>query len=159
MNRRHDERGQGRLDEFAALFGHLETLSKQRLRRCRTEANERVRSNEGDLGLEPGTARADFTRIRFRVYPPLTARLPFEVLYYVGHVNRLAIDAGLLQGAIEQLPCRSDERMAGEILGVARLLADEHEARGSRPFAEDCLRPSFVEIAGLTPCGGLSDTV
>jgi hypothetical protein len=48
--------------------------------------------------------------------------------------------------------------MAGEILGVARLLADEHEARGSRPFAEDCLRPSFVEIAGLTPCGGLSDT-
>ena len=37
-----------------------------------------------------------------------------------------------LERAVEQLARRADERMAGEILGVARLLADEHHRRRAR---------------------------
>src|SRR4029079_4591885 len=140
MNGGHDERGKRGFDEFAALLGHFEALAEERLRRRRTETHQRMCTDERALGLEPWPARTDFRGIRLGVYPPLTARLPFEVLHDVGHVNGFAIDAGLLQRAIEQLPCWSDKRMTGEILCIPRLLTDKHEAGASWPFAENRLR-------------------
>jgi hypothetical protein len=118
-----------------------------------------MRTYERDLGLEPWPARTDFSRIGPGVYPPLTARFPFEVFHYVRYVDRFAIDACLLERAIEQLSCRSDERMTGEILRVARLLADEHQASTSRAFAEDRLCSALVQVARLTAGGGFSDTL
>src|SRR6476660_8847512 len=111
MNRSHYHRRQRRLDEFAALLRYSETLSKQCLCRRRTKAHQRVRPHERDLGLQPGAARIDLSRIRLCVNPSFTARLPFEMLHDVCDIHRAAIDAGLLQRAIEQLPCRTDERM------------------------------------------------
>ena len=60
---------------------------------------------------------------------------------------RAPVDAGLREGAVEQLAGRADERAAGEILLVARLLADEHDARVERAFAEHGLGGVLVEMA------------
>ena len=65
--------------------------------------------------------------VRLLVDAPLAARLPLEVLHDVGDVDGGAIDAGLRERAVEQLAGRADERMAGEIFRVARLLADQHQ--------------------------------
>ncbi len=127
MNRRHHQRSERRVDEFASLFRDLEALAEQRLRGRRAEAHERVRPDERDFGFQPGTARADFAGVRLRVDATLTARLPFEVFDDVGDVDGFAIDAGLFQRSIEQLARGSDEGMAGQILRVARLLADQHQ--------------------------------
>src|SRR5262249_41714177 len=72
---------------------------------------------------------------------------PLEVLHHVRNVHDLAIDAGLGERAIEELPRRPDERMAREILGVSRLLAHQHDLRMTRPLAEHRLRRVPVEIA------------
>ena len=76
MDRRHDERSKRRLDEFAALPGHLESLSKQRLRRGRAEANKRMRTDERDLGLE------DADRFRFDGLWRITPRHHLRGAYY-----------------------------------------------------------------------------
>ena len=48
---------------------------------------------------------------------------------------------------VEHLAGRADERAAGEILLVARLLADEHDRGVERAFAEHGLRRALVEGA------------
>src|SRR6185436_2041808 len=103
----------------------------------------------------PRPACADLRSVRFSVNPALAARLPLEVLDHVGHVDLPAIDAGLLERGVEQPPGRTDERVAGEILGVARLLADQHHLGLARSFPEHGLRAALVEIAGLAPGGDL----
>ena len=64
-----------------------------------------------------------------------------------------ALDAGIVECAVEHLAGRPDEGFARDVFLVARLLADEHEPRVLRPFAEDDLRRVFVEIAGAAMRG------
>ena len=66
--------------------------------------------------------------------------LPLEVLDRVGDVDLVAVDAGGGERLVEQAPRGADERMALFVLLVAGLLADEHDARVTRPLAEDGLR-------------------
>ena len=70
-----------------------------------------------------------------------------EVLDRVGDVDARAVDPGLLQRRVEQLAGRADERPSGEVFLVARLLADEHDRRVERPFAEHGLGRMLVEVA------------
>ena len=56
-----------------------------------------------------------------------SAPYEFEMLDRVGDVDLLAVDADLLQGAVEHLAGRSNEWSAGEIFLVAGLLADQHQ--------------------------------
>ena len=53
-----------------------------------------------------------------------SARDKFEMFDSIGDVNFLARDAGLFQRPVEHLAGRPDERLAGEVLVVARLFAD-----------------------------------
>jgi hypothetical protein len=69
------------------------------------------------------------------------------VLHRVGHVHVGPLDAGALQGAVEQPSGWTDERFAGAILRVARLFTHQHQARAARPFPEDGLRRPFPELA------------
>jgi hypothetical protein len=71
---------------------------------------------------------------------PLAAQLELEVAHRIGHVDRLARHAQLLQGAVEQLAGRSDEGPAAQVFLLARLLADAHHRRLERPFAGHGLR-------------------
>jgi len=57
-----------------------------------------------------GRQAAISAAVRLGVNPPLAARLPLEVLHRVGDVGLTPIDTGFLEGAIEQLAGRPDER-------------------------------------------------
>ena len=59
----------------------------------------------------------------------LAAWFPLEVLHDVRDVDAIAGEANRLERMIEQTPRRSHERAAGQILCIARLLADEHHVR------------------------------
>ena len=79
--------------------------------------------------------------------PLLAARLVVEMLDRVGDVHGVAVDRRAIESAVEDPPRRSDERMSFAILAVARLLADEKDARGGRPFSEHGLRAFTEELA------------
>ncbi len=70
------------------------------------------------------------------------------MFYRIGDVNLVAVDAGFFQRAVERQPRRSDERFAGEVFLVARLLADQHHLGIPRAFAEHGLRRVFPEMTG-----------
>src|SRR5947207_11656539 len=80
----------------------------------------------------------------------LSARLEFEMLYGVGHVNFLARNSHLHHHLIEQRSCRPDEWLAGKIFLIAWLLADKNDARVGRTFAENGLRGVAIQIASVT---------
>ena len=101
------------------------------------------------ISAEPWAARADLHRVRLLVDAAFSARLPLEVLHDVRDVDLRAIDGRFLEGPVEQCAGRSDERMACEIFLVARLLADEHDQRGARAFAEHRLRAELPQMTGL----------
>ena len=61
--------------------------------------------------------------------PALAALLELEMLDRIGDVGLGAVDPGLLQRLVEDLPRRADERVAGQILLIAGLFADEHHRR------------------------------
>ncbi len=65
----------------------------------------------------------------------------------IGDVDRRAVDLRRLQRPVEQLSGGPDERPPGEILLVARLLADEDDRGIQRAFAEHRLGRMFVEVA------------
>ena len=77
----------------------------------------------------------------------------------VGDVDGVAVDAGLDEGPVEQLARRSDERMAGQVLLVAGLLAQEHQLGSGLAFAEDGLGRVAVQVAGLAGRGGMAELV
>src|SRR5690348_14230429 len=112
MDRRHDARRPVRLDELAALLGDAERLPEERLRRGRAEADDDGGRDQLDLPLEPGMARLDLHRARFRMDAPLAARDPFEMLHRVGDIGDRALDPSIDQRLVEELPGWSDEGRA-----------------------------------------------
>src|SRR5436305_14011166 len=75
----------------------------------------------------------------------LAARLPFEMLHRVRHVNFLSIDPRFFERAIEDFSSRAHKWFSGDILLVAGLLTEKHERRVLGSLAEDGLRGVFVE--------------
>ena len=65
----------------------------------------------------------------------------------------MPVDAGLVEDLVEHLAGRPDERLAGNILLVAGLLADEDDLRILRPFAEHGLRGVAPERAAAAALG------
>src|SRR6185295_6277915 len=128
----------------------------QRPRRGRAERHRDLRLEKTQLVLQPPVTGFDLVGVRLLVNAPLAARLEFEVLHGIRDVDAGAVDAGLGERAVEHLPGRSDERLAGQILLVARLLADEHDPRVRRPLAEHGLGRVLVERAALAMLGRLA---
>src|SRR5205807_9324739 len=96
--------------------------------------------------------------VRLVVDAALAARLPLEVLDGVRDVDAAAVDAGGGERLVKDAPCRPDEGTAREILPVARLLADEHQLRTRRAFAEDGLRRVPPELAGAAVGGVVGES-
>src|SRR5262249_9815711 len=65
-------------------------------------------------------------------------------------------DAGLIEGRVEDPPCRADEGPARKVLLVARLLPDQHEARAHAPLSWDDLGRRLVKRAACAPRLGLA---
>ena len=78
--------------------------------------------------------------------PPFAARRELEVLDGIGDIAAPTVETGLFQAAIEQLAGGTDERPAGQILPIARLLAYKDDLGFHRTFAEDDLRGIPIEI-------------
>ena len=148
MDRGKHVRRQIGLDRLSTLLRHAEGAAEQRLRGGRAQANEDVGPDELQLGVQPRAAGGDLGPVRLRVDPALAARAPLEVLHRVRQVDARPVDTGFRERLVEQPSCRADERPALAILAVARLLADEHQLRVFRPFAEHGLRPDLPERAG-----------
>src|SRR5262249_19762188 len=71
---------------------------------------------------------------------PLATQHELEVLDRVRDVERVAVETGLPERAVEHLAGRADERSVAEIFLVAGLLADEHDARVGGTASEHGLR-------------------
>src|SRR3546814_2321622 len=78
---------------------------------------------------------------------PLAALRELEMLDRVGDVDLAAFDSGLVEHAIEHPPRRADEGATGQILLIARLLADQHDRGADGAFAEHRLRRVLIERA------------
>jgi hypothetical protein len=83
----------------------------------------------------------------------LAARLPFEVLDRVGQEDRRGVEPCLDHCLAQQLTCRADERLAGEVFVIARLLAHQHQSCARRPRAKHRLGASLPKV---TPAAGSS---
>ena len=71
------------------------------------------------------------------------------MLDHVGAIDRGRIDAGFVQGSVEQLPGRAHERTASLVLHRPWLLSHHHELRTERPAARNALGRVPVELAAL----------
>lgn len=102
---RGDDRGRPfRLDRHPALLHHAEVAAEQCLGGRRAQANDDARTNQRDLLLEPRTTRANLARTGCLVDAPLRLGVarPFEMLDRVRDIDLVAIDAGRLEGPVEQ---------------------------------------------------------
>src|SRR5207248_3131978 len=66
-------------------------------------------------------------------------RFPAEMLHRIRHPYQVLGEPGLRHATPQHQARRPDERVAPAVLGVAGLLADEHDGRAGGPLAEDCL--------------------
>ncbi len=143
----------GQVDDVAAVLGDWRDLAEHRLRRGRAQRHHQGRADRSELTLVPLPAGLDLRRRRLLVQPDLAAGDELEVLHRIGDVDLAAVDAGLLQRPVEHLAGRADEGMAGEVLLVAGLLADQHQRRMVRAFAEHGLRGILPQRAGAAGSG------
>src|SRR5690242_11641331 len=157
MDRGDDALRKVRLDQLAALLRDPEVAPEQGLCGGRTEADQHARPDHLELRLEPRATGCDLRPVRLLVDAALAAGLPLEVLDDVRDVDLAAVDARVLEGLVEKLPGRADERLALEVLLVARLLADEENLGLRGALAEDRLRPGLVERAGGAAGRGLAE--
>src|SRR5579862_4272004 len=131
MHGRDDVRSHGRLDQLPALTGHADIPSQQRLCGGRTQADKNLRTHESELGVEPRAASLNFRVSRFLVNAALATlgERPFEMLYDIGDVNLVSVDARFMQSFVKNFPRWTDERMSGSVFLISGLLANEHNRR------------------------------
>ena len=132
----------------AAIPLHPRGGPKDGLRRGATEEDEETRLNAAKLGEKPRLAGGHFTRSRFLMQTPFAAGDVLEVLHRIGDIDGAAIDARVIERAVEKLSRRADERMALNVFAIAGLLADDHDGRMRRTFAENRLGGVFVKRTG-----------
>jgi hypothetical protein len=141
----------------AALAHHGHVASQQRARRDRAQREQRDGLHQCDFAFEPVVAGIGLALRGCLVDAALAAQLVLEMLHRVGHVEPLARPSEFRHGAIEQPPGRAHERPTRQILLVARLLADHHQPRMHRPFAEDRLRRALAQRALAAGIGRVAE--
>lgn len=149
MNGRRHVRHEVGLQQLSTLLGDLEFGPEQGFGRGRAQADQHLGFDQIDLGLQPGQARTNLASIGRLVQPPTAASLPLEVLDHVGDIRVVALDAGALQRLVEQAAGRPHEGLAGDVLAVARHLADQHQASILPTFTKDGLRAALPQWTAL----------
>ena len=168
MNRRERMRGPCVFDRRAAPLHEPERGSKDALRCGGAKANDHLRPNQRELGLEPWTARAN-RLLRAFLRPHFAALFEFEVLHGIRHIDLRPVDRRITQSAIGtalRVPRagwpanlrRSPGRMAimtmEALATFSRRLAwrvDKGRSRGDpvRPSAEPAATDAQVSMARL----------
>jgi hypothetical protein len=86
-------------------------------------------------------------RFGFSWSQPLTGGPPLEVLHRIGDVDGFAFDTRRLERLIEHSAGGAHERLAGDVLLIAGLLADEDHLRRPAAIAEHGLRRVLPQVA------------
>ena len=124
-------------------------------RRGDAEAHHGLGVDQIELGGQPLLAGHDLGRVRLLVDPARAHHLEPEVLDRVGEVHVGPVDTRFGERPVEHGTGWSDERPAGSVLPITRLLADEHQRRAGRALTEDGLRRPAVQVArGARACVG-----
>ena len=131
-----------------ALACDRHLAAEQRARRSGAERDRSLRPDQRDLAFQPVQAGRRLALRRRLVDAPLAAQLELEMLDRVGEVELIAAPAELRQRAVEQGAGRADEGTSAQILLVARLLADQHQARIRRALAGHRLSRLRADRAG-----------
>jgi hypothetical protein len=156
MDRRRDDVREVRVEQLAAVLGQAERAAEQGLRGGGAEQHERLRLHDLQLLVEPGAARLDLEALGRLVDAPSAAFLELEVLDDVREIRVPAFYARRHERTVELPAGGAHERPAGAVLSVARLLADQHEARALQSLAEDGLRGVSPQVAAAALRGGLT---
>ena len=154
MRRQRDELGEVGVDRPAPVAPDPDVRAEQRLRGGGAEADQRLRLDDLDLGLEPREAGRHLPAIGLLVDPALAPELVAEMLDRVRDVDVLAGDAGPLEALVEHFARGADERMSLDVLAVAGLLADQHQAGACGALAHDRLGGAFPQVAGAAVLHG-----
>ena len=127
---------------------HPERRPVDRLSGGAAQQHHATRSDQIELGEQPGCARDDVQSAGTLV-DPLAAALtrPAEVLDHVGPVGVIRVDPGLHDGVDQQPPGRPDERPSFAVLTVAGLLPDEHQRCRGSPLTGHRLDRVDVQLA------------
>ena len=147
MHRHPSFRAAFQRDGRAARAADRHGLAQHRARGGRAERHHQSRPHDTQFLRQPPAAGLHLARVGGLVDAPLAAPLELEMLDRVGDIGAGAVHARLGQRLVQQLPRRPDEGPPGQILLVAGLLADEHQRRVQRAFAEHGLRRVLVERA------------
>lgn len=113
----------------SARSGDSDHPPQQAASRGGSECDDGGGLHEGALVIEPPSAAFDLIGIWSFVQPPLPTHLVLEMLDRIGHEDVAAGNVGLRERLIENSPCRSDERLSGQVFLVSRLLSDQHQTR------------------------------
>jgi hypothetical protein len=119
---------------------------------CRRSAKryDEFGSYQCSLLIEPPAATIDLVGVRALVQTTLAALLEFEVLDCIGDEELDAIKAGISDRAVEDAASRSNERPTAQILVIARLFPDEHDASVARPLSRNNLSGILIKRATRT---------
>ena len=156
MNGSHDVRRESGLNEFPALFGDAKFCTEQRLSSSGAKRNYHFRFDDGYLGFEPGTTGGNFLTVWFFMNAPFATRFPLEVFDNIRDVGLRTIDAGLGKRVVKKSARWTNERFAGEIFFVTRLLTDKQDGGASPTFAEHCLGAAFPKVTRFAIGGGVA---
>ena len=154
MNGGDDFFSKRRIDPLAALLGDAEVRAQEALGGSGAQADEYLRLQRLQFGVEPGLAGGDFAGAGFLVDAAFAARLPFKMFDSIGDVNFRAIEAGGGEGLVQEFAGRADERFAREVFLMARLLTDEDDSRTAGAFAKDRLGGVLPQRAGAAVARG-----
>ncbi len=78
-----------------------------------------------------------------------------KMFHGIGHIELRPIECGPCQRLVQHLTGGADERFAGEIFLIPRLLSDEHDARLGWAASEDGLGRGQMQFAALAGGGRL----
>lgn len=142
-----------RVKDLASILRHAKIPAEERLSCGGPQADNKFRFDHFDLAVEPGPAGRLLASAGLLVKAALAARLPLEMLHRIGDVDEVAVDTGFDQTAVEQMAGRPDEGLAGQVLAIARLLADEDQTRMRIAFSENSLRRVLIKrTAAASEC-------
>ena len=114
-------------ERLAAYFADGDDAADQAAGRGDAERDDSRGLDQAAFRVEPDLAALDLVAVGTFVQPALAAHLVLEMLDRIGDEGVFPGDAGVMQGLVENAAGRTDERLAGNVLFVARLLADQHE--------------------------------
>jgi hypothetical protein len=119
---------------------------------CRRSAKryDEFGSYQRSLLIEPPAATIDLVGVRALVQTTLATVLEFEVLDRIGNEELDAVKTGVSDRAVEDAASRANERPTAQILVIAGLFPDEHDASVARALSGNNLCGMLIKRATRT---------